>query len=108
MILLGCVIVHRLNQFFTAKDDLENGYPSLQHFRKAASKRSTFHNTLLQTVNAIKQSEVFSMDSRTAISSKLITGALARRNDTRVKEVHWGNVSTGATPQHSVKNGMRE
>jgi hypothetical protein len=37
MILLGAVVIHQLNQFFTAKDDLDF-YPSLKHFRNAASK----------------------------------------------------------------------
>jgi hypothetical protein len=30
MILLGCVVIHCLNHFFTAKDNLEE-YPSLTH-----------------------------------------------------------------------------
>jgi len=55
MLLLGAVIIHRLNQFFTSKDNLKESYSSLQHFRKAASKRSSFHETLLQIVHAIKQ-----------------------------------------------------
>jgi hypothetical protein len=53
MILLGCVVVHRLNHFFTAKDNREE-YPLLKHFCKVASERSTFHITLLQIVDSIK------------------------------------------------------
>ena len=40
------VEIHRLNQVFTAKEDVDE-YPSLAHYRKAASKRSTFHVSLL-------------------------------------------------------------
>ena len=51
MILLGAVIIHHVNHFVTAKDDLD-GYPSLKHFRNAASNRCSFHQTLLQIVHA--------------------------------------------------------
>jgi hypothetical protein len=78
MILLGCVIVHRLNHFFTSKDDLDEGYPSLKHFRKSASERGTFYNTLLQIVNVLKQREILSPNSLRAISSSIITGAHGR------------------------------
>jgi hypothetical protein len=52
--LLGNVLIHRLNHFFTAKSDLDQSYPSLKHFCKAASKRSSFHDTLLQITTTIK------------------------------------------------------
>ncbi len=42
MILLGCVIVHWLNHFFTSKEDLDEGHTSLKHFWKAASEHGTF------------------------------------------------------------------
>ena len=40
------VLFHRLHQVFTAKEDVLF-YPDLLHYRKAASQRSTFHETLL-------------------------------------------------------------
>jgi hypothetical protein len=104
MLLLGNVIVHRLSHFFTAKMDLSSSYPSLKHFRKAASSRSTFHDTLLQIVNFLKKKDKTSDSSIIGESpSLIITGALTRQNDTRTKTVPWGTLSTGATPQRDVQ-----
>jgi hypothetical protein len=100
MILLGAVVIHRLNQFFTAKDDLDF-YPSLKHFRNAACKRSSFHETLLQIVHSIKQRSIKPI--LTSSTTNVITGALTRRGDTRTKEVAWGTMATGSTPQRYVK-----
>jgi hypothetical protein len=33
MLMLGKVVIHRLNHFFTAKENLDLGYPSLKHYR---------------------------------------------------------------------------
>jgi hypothetical protein len=41
------VLIHRLIQLFTAKSE-PSVYPSLMHYHDAASKRSTFHHTLLE------------------------------------------------------------
>ncbi len=102
MILLGCVILHRLNLFFTSKEDLDEGYPSLKRFRKASSERGTFYNTLLQIVNVLKQREILSPSSP-VISSSVITGAHTRKTDTRAMEVAWGTMTARGTPQRSVK-----
>lgn len=48
LISLTMVLVHRVNQTFTAKKD-PNFYDSLQDYRKASSQRSTFFETLLST-----------------------------------------------------------
>jgi hypothetical protein len=37
MILLGLVVIHCLNHFFTSKSNLKQSYQSLSHFHKAAS-----------------------------------------------------------------------
>jgi hypothetical protein len=42
MVLIGNVIVHCLNHFFTAKSDLDTGCPSLKHFRNAALRGAHF------------------------------------------------------------------
>jgi hypothetical protein len=47
------VIIHHLHHFFTSKKNLDD-YPSLKHYRSAASKRSSFHETLLQRATEIK------------------------------------------------------
>jgi hypothetical protein len=101
MLLVGSVIIHRLNHFFTAKPDLEKGYPSLKHFRWAAQKRSSFHDTLLQIVQAIKQRSVLPT-AAVSTSSSNVEGILTRRTDTRTKAVAWGSVSTGFTPQKCI------
>ncbi len=82
-------------------------YPSLKHFRKAASSRSTFHDMLLQIVQALKWKNMPNALSP-MITSSITTGALTRKNDTRVIEVAWGNISTGTTPLHSIKNGTQQ
>ena len=46
------VLNHRLMQIFTALDDLN--YPSLKHYREAASQRLTFHSSLLASANHFK------------------------------------------------------
>jgi hypothetical protein len=53
MFLLVNVIIHHLHHFFTSKKNLDD-YPSLKHYRSAASKRSSFHETLLQRATEIK------------------------------------------------------
>jgi len=104
MFLLGCVLIHRLNSFFKAKEDLDKTYPSLKHFRKAASRRDTFYSTLLQIVHDLRHRDMSQRNSTpTATSSSIINGALTRRSDTRVMEVAWGNLATGATPERCVR-----
>lgn len=45
LLMLTFVCCHRLNQIITASPDLN--YPSLRHYRNAASQRTTFHSSLL-------------------------------------------------------------
>ena len=100
MLLIVAVIIHRLNHFFTAKDDLME-YPS--HFRNAASHRSTFQETLNSIVWAVKLSYRPLSIPPSVPPSHCITGALTRRGDTRTKVVAWGSLRTGATPQKNLK-----
>ncbi len=53
-IMLVFVAIHRLFQVFTAKKNL-NYYSSLYNYRKAATKRVTFHQTLLICDNLFKK-----------------------------------------------------
>lgn len=46
LISITFVLLHRVNQLITRKRKV-SAYPSLAHYRNAASKRSTFHKTLL-------------------------------------------------------------
>jgi hypothetical protein len=101
IMLLGCVLVHRLI-FFTSKDDLKSAYPSLRHFRKAASERFSFHATLLQIVQAIKYNTLLPAVISPSLSP-VITGARTRAKDNRTKEVAWGTTSLGSTPHGLVK-----
>jgi hypothetical protein len=81
MFLLGAVVIHQLNQFFTAKDDLDF-HPSLKQFRNAAFKRSSFHETLLQIVHSIKHRSIRPISSlsssSTNVSLPIAMGALTR------------------------------
>lgn len=65
LLVLSHVIIHRITQILTAKEDLDV-YPSLAHFRNAASHRTTFHKTLL-TIHSIlkkKSEEIGSVDEQ--------------------------------------------
>ena len=53
LILILFVIIHRLIQMITAKDNLD-AYPTLAHYRNAASHRSTFHRTYLKVCSVLK------------------------------------------------------
>ena len=61
-ILLAFVLIHRLIQTITAKDDLSS-YPSLAHYRDAASHRSTYFTTLL-TINTFLKSKLSSIGNQ--------------------------------------------
>jgi hypothetical protein len=100
MFLLSAVIIHRLHHFFTAKQDLD-GYPSLRHFRNAANKRCTFHDTLLLIVHCIKDRYKARAVSP-MLSSQVMRGTRTRSGDTTMTEVK-GKPITGKTPQKNVK-----
>jgi hypothetical protein len=100
MFLLGNMVIHWLHQLCTAKLDLDS-YPSLRHFRNAANKRSSFHNTLLKMVHAIKNRSLPSIVR--SPSPPITEGVLTRRNDTRTRLGTWGTTTTGATPKCNVK-----
>ena len=51
LIHLGLVYIHRINAIITAKDNLENNYQSISHFRNAASHRSTYYSTIVKVYN---------------------------------------------------------
>lgn len=53
-ILAFVVLVHRMDQVFSAKRDFTK-YPTLAHFRNAATKRRTFSSTLDATVAFLKR-----------------------------------------------------
>jgi len=102
MLLLGGVIIHRLHHVSTSKS-LES-YPSLQHFRNAATKRSSFHETLLSMVHAIRFQNFQPRPQPLSSLSLAQQGARTRRMDTRMKLVEWGNKPLGATPHKNVKS----
>ena len=52
-VLLNAVAFHRCYQIVTAQDDLER-YPSLYHFRQAASKRSTMDDSVDRLVDCFR------------------------------------------------------
>jgi len=99
MLLLRIVVIHCLHHFFTSKADLRQSYPSLNHFRKAASSWSSFHDTLLKILLSIKQ-----RSSPTLVSSFVskTNGIQTRKKDTQTKEVAWGAISEGVTPKKIV------
>ena len=47
------VLNHRVMQAFSAKADLP--YPSLSHYRKAASERQTYHSTLMKSSSVFRK-----------------------------------------------------
>jgi hypothetical protein len=108
MLLLGTVLIHHLNHFFTSKDNLKQSYHSLQHFQKAASNRSSFHETLLLIVHSIKQRTATPALAPSPSNASAIEGILTRRNDTRTMTVSWGTTSTGITPKKSVNQWYKK
>jgi hypothetical protein len=104
MFLLTNVTVYHLHHFFTSKPNLDEGYPSLKHFRWAASKKSSFHETLLQIAKAIKNRTILPAASVSPSMSDLgIEEILTRRNDTHMKVVVCRTLSMGVTPQRFIK-----
>ena len=58
LVMIVYVLVHRCVQIITAREDLS--YPSLAHYRNAASHRSTFHQSIL-TIKSVLQAELNKM-----------------------------------------------
>ncbi len=108
MILLGLVVIHRLNHFFTSKGDLKQSYQSLSHFRKAASVRSSFHDTLLQIVLSIKQRASLPPLSALPLFGSVADGVRTRKKDTRTNEVAWGAIREGITPKKSINKWYKK
>ena len=102
MLLLGSVIIHRVNQIITSKE--AEKYPSLKHFRNAANERFSFHETLLSMVHGIRFQN-FQPGPGVLSSSSIFntTGTFTRTTDRRTKTVEWGSVPTGKTPHKNVK-----
>ena len=55
IIMVLLVLFHRLKSINTSKDDLDSNYPTLAHFRNAATRRSSFHQTLLWCMQNFKK-----------------------------------------------------
>jgi hypothetical protein len=103
MLMLGNIVIHRLNHFFTSKENLDQGYPSLKHYRYEANQRYSFHSTLLLIVQAMKNRFILNASPSPSLSLLGTEGVLTRKKDTRTKMVAWGSTATGVTPQRQVK-----
>jgi len=101
MFLILAVMIHRLSHFFTSKEDL-NEYPSLSHFRNAASHRSTFNETIKSIVLGVKNSFRPLAIPPPTVATR-IEGARTRRGDTTTTKVEWGALPTWATPKKNLR-----
>ena len=54
LLMLNLTLIHRLNQTFTAKEDI-NKYDSLYSYRHAANQRVSFHSSLLDCGDAFER-----------------------------------------------------
>jgi len=122
MLLLGAVVIHRLNHIFTAKTNLSKAYPSLKHIRNAASKRFSFHDTLLGLVHAVRSQKFkprplqsvslscVNEGSITQVRTRVVDPTTKRGQlqtkviDTTSSTVAWGSEPTGATPARKVSH----
>jgi hypothetical protein len=90
LISLLLVVSHRLFQVITAQENI-NSYPSLAHYRKAASERSTFHVSLLNCKDVcLQELERLSTHHNEAqpshpLSPRSCRQLPSRRNPTRVR-----------------------
>ena len=75
------VLIHRLDQVITSHND-SNTYPSLYHYRQAASRRGTYHVSLLKC-KRIFEKELENMKRPVANTPSTPINPNRRRNPTR-------------------------
>ena len=85
------VLCHRLNQVFTAHKNLT--YPSLYHYRNAASHRCTYFELLLDAKVFFEKELMFNNKENEQTGGTYLTPSLRRRRSSRHSKVN------GTTPQ---------
>ena len=116
LISLAIVLIFRVNQVFTSKEDV-NSYPCLENYRKAASDRMTFHACLL-SCNEIMGNWIADMENGTTNENveNQNPDQGPRRNPTRLRcidgvlptQINFGAVLPTKTPRkisNQVKRG---
>jgi hypothetical protein len=106
LFLVVCIVIHRLNHISTAKADL-NFYKSLKHFRNAASKRQTFHSTMVKIARLFLCKATSDRSTPDSRSGPVIESATSRMTQSvaSVQPVHLGDAARilGQTPKRKVQ-----
>ena len=101
IIMVMLVLVHRLLAVMNADKDLN--YSSLTHYRNAASKRSTFHRTLLWCAETIKEGAIgkkVSFEEDVVVPEQQPTSKRHKQVDGIVPEkINFGSKQTFKTPK---------
>ena len=100
LLMLHFVLLLKMWQLSTAKEDL-NKYDSLEQYRNAANKRSTFQGTLMATVEEmIKQAQTAEISSTAPIAQVVSSLKRKTRSEAAVSAIDIGpSVRTGKTPK---------
>ena len=93
LLLLAVVLIHQCNQIINAQKDLP--YPSLAHYRNAASHRTTFHNTLL-SINSVLKKEKEKKDQEVSANN---TCTPLRSNNGGRRQLPLRQLTHGIVPQ---------
>ena len=94
LLMLEMVLIHRLLQVKTSHKKLDD-YPSLQHYRDAASARLTFHSSLLKIASSSEQKAVRFAAARTVTVPTSQPSVVTPPSS----PVATGNVIDGVLPQ---------
>jgi hypothetical protein len=87
IILLAFVLIHRLIQMDTAKKELDS-YPTLSHYRNAASHRSTFQKTILKVRSSLNLCLQKQCEEEVIIRDKENNVTLAARSLPNRRRIH--------------------
>ena len=88
------VVIHRIVQIAGSKDDLDNSYPSLHHFREAANQRTSFKGTLFELTTCLQSIIEHCPGNESSQVAKTKRESAERRTRSEKREL----VSLGATP----------
>jgi hypothetical protein len=109
-LLLVIVLFHRLSQIQSSSSNIDD-YPSLHHFRNAASCRSTFHQTILKCarifgVSLMQKNDAQRMDELNNTHHYVTPPQRRRRNPSRQlfggvlpEEINFGSTLSTVTPK---------
>lgn len=118
-LMIVLVLNHRLFQLLSANNNL-NAYSSLFHYRKAASKRCTFHCTIIHCYDvfkdrldtlqkeANKENDEFSISRKNLRQKKKVLPSRKRIDGVLPEQVTFGAKLPTSTPQRITKSVAKD